>query len=148
MTWKSYLYFVFPVACLITITSAAFSQNAKRRPEMNFERPPLTDINEILTSANPRGFETRPVRFSNVKVQRVLDPQFLLVGPDPQHVLPVMQNGSPTPIRSNSTVEISGVVQQLSRDLEQWNINRQARGVLSNYTVFINAMQIQPRSTE
>jgi hypothetical protein len=144
MMWKSFFRCVVPLGFLL-VSSNLFAQSAPDAPKVKAQLPAVTDINEILNATNQTVYWSRPVRFTGLKVQKVLDPQLILVGPDEKRALPVMLNQSQGDLRKGSTIDVAGMIQQLGPDLQQWNVREPARRALRNYSIFISALKVDAR---
>jgi hypothetical protein len=111
-------------------------------PNMTYQQPPITDVGSIVSNANPTALLTQPVQLSRVKVQRVLNPEYVLVGPDPQHTVIVRLKERMPQIQANAELEVSGVITQIGEDLSQWNLNDDEKKLVPKGGVFINAIKV------
>jgi hypothetical protein len=108
--------------------------------DMNFQGPLITDVETILSETNPMALCTRPVQLANASVQRVLNPQYLLIGPDKQRVVLVRLKEVNRWVRPGQSIKVSGVIMQLGEDRSQWNLGPDARKLIERHGIFINAM--------
>lgn len=108
---------------------------------MSFEKPPITDIGELVNSTNNQGLWTRTVNLSGVTVQRRLG-SFILVGPDKNHVVPVQLGGQSSKVEPGQKVNVGGMIDPLGKDKSQWNGNPDVQKDLSSYSIFIRATTI------
>src|SRR4051812_7228171 len=80
-------------------------------PTMTFEKPPLTSLDQILSSTNAEGFWTRSINVSGAKVQQILrDKQFLTVGPGPGRTVVVRLRDSHPEIKVGQSLDLAGIV--------------------------------------
>lgn len=111
-------------------------------PPMRFQLPPLTDLHQLLTNGDV--FQTRNVDISHAMVQRVFsDKQFVLVGPDDSHTVPVQLNGLYPQIKEGQEINVLGIVDPLG-DTSQWNVLPTERQALAGHTMFIRAVSVKP----
>jgi hypothetical protein len=111
-------------------------------PAMTYDQPPLTTVGEILKSTNVAGTTTLQVQLAGVKVQKVLSGQYILVGSDPDHAIPVRLKELHPEIREGQTLNVTGMIQQLGNDLAHWELDEANKRIVSRFPVFINAINL------
>lgn len=108
--------------------------------EMTYQEPALTEVDTIVSNTNPTSLVSRPVNLSQVKVQRVLSDQYLVVGPDNDHTVLVRLEKSRPGLKAGETVNVSGVIAQLGEDLARWNLDPENKKIAARYSIFVNAI--------
>lgn len=108
---------------------------------MEYQRAPITQIREALNISNAAALTSRPVDLADVPVQRILTPQYVLVGPDQNHVLVVRLKELAPGLKAGQHLAINGVLEPLGKDLRQWELDSESREIVGQHTVFVNAIQ-------
>lgn len=113
---------------------------------MNYQKPAVTNLSELFNTNNPTAFWTRTVYLSGVTVQQVFkDGQFIVVGPDKNHALPVQLGELHPELKPGRKVDITGVIDPTGDDKSQWNVRPEELQVLSQHPIFIQERSLKSR---
>jgi hypothetical protein len=110
---------------------------------MKYQRPPITDVRQILAASDTQVLWTQPVEFPDAKVQRVLDDRFILIGPDPQQTIAVMLTERNPALKPGQAIYLSGVINPVGEDLSQWQTSDEIRNELRKNSILINAKEVR-----
>lgn len=109
-------------------------------PEMTFDRPVITDISRVVSDSDPAALLTRQVNLTGVKVQQVLNSQYVIVGPDGSRGVVVRLKELMPNLKAGQTLNVSGMIAQLGEDLAHWELNPEEKKQISDRPIFINAV--------
>jgi hypothetical protein len=109
-------------------------------PKMTYDAPPITDISRIASDSDPAALLTRQVNLSSVKVQRVLNSQYVIVGPDGSRGVVVRLKELMPNLKPGQSLHVSGMIAQLGEDLAHWELNPEEKKQISDRPIFINAV--------
>jgi hypothetical protein len=114
-------------------------------PPMNFEKAAVTNLSQLFNTNNPTAFWTRPVDLSGVTVQQVFkDRQFIVVGSDKEHAVPVQLIESHPDIKPGQKLDLTGVINPTGHDKTQWNVLPEEQKLLAQHSIFIQERTIKP----
>lgn len=106
---------------------------------------PLTDVIFVLTTPE-RGFLiNKPISFERIRVQRIVTPTAMWVGPNKLQRLFVVTNEK-TVLKEGDIVSLTGVIKQtptIEAAKKQWNLQSEDVQKLRNKQIFIAAEQLQ-----
>lgn len=107
---------------------------------MTFDRPVITDISRVVSDSDPAALLTRQVNLTGVKVQQVLNSQYVIVGPDGSRGVVVRLKELMPNLKAGQTLNVSGMIAQLGEDLAHWELNPEEKKQISDRPIFINAV--------
>lgn len=109
-------------------------------PQMTLDRPPITDVSRIVSDDDPAALLTEQVNLKDVKVQRVLNSQYVIVGPDGSRGVVVRLKELMPNLKAGQSLHVSGMIAQLGEDLAHWELNPEEKKMISDRPIFINAV--------
>ena len=109
-------------------------------PQMTLDRPPIADVSRIVSDDDPAALLTQQVNLQNVKVQRVLNSQYVIVGPDGSRGVVVRLKELMPNLKAGQSLHVSGMIAQLGEDLAHWELNPEEKNMIADRPIFINAV--------
>lgn len=109
-------------------------------PAMTIQRPPVTNLNEIISNPNSSALVSQQVQLIGVPVQRVLSGQYVIVGEGDRGVVVRLAELLPG-VKAGQRLNVSGMIAQLGEDLAHWELDPENKELVKGHSIFINAIQ-------
>jgi hypothetical protein len=108
-------------------------------PKMTFERPPLTNLNEIASNPDPTTLASQQVALTGAPVLHVLSSQYVVLGEREPGVVVRLKELQPG-LKAGQRLNVTGMISQLGEDLAHWELDPDKKASVRKYSIFVNAI--------
>jgi hypothetical protein len=101
----------------------------------------ITNLTAVVSGPEPTGLAGRKMEITGAKIQKIVNPRLLLVGPDPGHTFLLRLPERTKSFNQGSIIDFWGVVNQMPIQLQAWNLDESLSKDIHGKLIFCNVVK-------